>query len=67
LFLALPGSAPWPYNWPYTEGEDIPGHRTAGCARSSPQAGTSALVAASAARERVRDQVALKSVLENSP
>jgi hypothetical protein len=24
LFLALPGSALWPYNWPYREGEDLP-------------------------------------------
>jgi hypothetical protein len=39
LFLALSGSALWPYNWPYSEGEGMP--RSTG-ARSSPQAGTSA-------------------------
>ena len=52
LFLALPGSALWPYNWPYSEryrwAKTCPGHRTAACGRSSPRAGTSAHVAVSA-------------------
>jgi hypothetical protein len=38
LFLDLPGSALWPYNWPYSEGERMPpGHRTAGYVWSPPR------------------------------
>jgi len=52
LFLALPGSALRPYNWPYSEryrwAKTCPGHRTAACGRSSPRAGTSAHIAVSA-------------------
>jgi len=52
LFLALPGSALRPYNWPYSEryrwAKTCPGHRTAACGRSSRRAGTSAHIAVSA-------------------
>ena len=67
LFLALPGSALWPYNWPYSEGEDIPWSQTAGYARSSPQADTSAILPCRHAIEHFRDQVVVKSLFENSP
>jgi hypothetical protein len=45
LFLALQGSALWPYNWPYGEGER---HAQVTGTRSSPRARTSAHMASSA-------------------
>ena len=63
LFLALPGSALWPYNWPYGEGGDMPRPQAHGHRRGSARAHT---WPHRHARERFMEEVALNRFQHDS-
>jgi hypothetical protein len=64
LFLALPGTLRGPITGPRARAEEMPRSQAHGHHRGRPQA---QMLPCRRARERFRDQVALKFLLKNSP
>jgi hypothetical protein len=67
LLLAPPGSALWPYNSPYVEGEDIPWSQDRRVRAVIAAGGHKRPHCRAGAIERFRDQVVVKLLFENSP